>query len=117
MNTWTEVKRFDVRGFTVIVDIADELLHPSELYDPAEYDVHLMAKAVASGELLWFMLRARVEVEGIELGSDSLGGLCYEQVDEVFEDGVADDVIYGALKAARIQAGLLKRKLVDMGFD
>ncbi len=54
-----------------------------------------------SGQLDWFMLRARVFVEGLEVGDSIVGGFMYEDARETLRDGTAEDLIYQAIEEAK----------------
>jgi hypothetical protein len=60
------------------------------------------------------MLRVRVLVEGLELGSHSLGGCLYEDPREVLSDGTAEDIIWEALKEAKPKVYALKQKFAEL---
>jgi hypothetical protein len=47
------------------------------------------------------MLRARVFVEGLEVGDSIVGGFMYEDAREVLKDGTAEDLIYQAIEEAK----------------
>jgi hypothetical protein len=116
----------ETRGpLTVIVDKTWEDIHPSDLFDTSTdpdtglpyYDVNEMCYKIDRGDLDWFMLRARVFFEGVELGREIVGGFLYEDAREVLTDGVAEDLIYSAMKEAKIGAALLKEKFEDLEVD
>ena len=110
---------------TVIVDKTWEDIHPSDLFDTSTdpdtgrpyYDVNEMCYKIDRGDLDWFMLRARVFFEGVELGREIVGGFLYEDAREVLTDGVAEDLIYEAMREAKIGAALLKEKFEDLEVD
>ena len=43
--------------------------------------------------------------------TEYVGGMLYSRVEEVFEDGVVDDMVYAATVAARERASVLKAQL------
>ena len=45
------------------------------------------------------------------LATEYVGGMLYERMEEVFEDGVVDDMVYAATVAARERASVLKTQL------
>ena len=109
-------------GYTVIVDKTYEDLDPADCFDTSidpdtgkpYYDIYQIYRDINSGNLDWFMLRARVMFEGIELGSDYVGGFLYEDAREVLKDGTAEDMIQTALEEARKEALRLKRVFQDL---
>jgi hypothetical protein len=76
-----------------------------------------MCHKIDRGDLDWFILRARVLYEGIELGSDIVGGFLYEDARETLTDGTAEDLIYSAMKEAKIGASILKEKFEELEVD
>jgi hypothetical protein len=50
------------------------------------------------------MLRARVLLDGHELGSNICGGFLYEDASETLSDGTAEDLIYSAMEEAKQEA-------------
>jgi hypothetical protein len=75
-----------------------------------------MARKIDRGDLDYFMLRARVLLDGHELGSHIVGGFLYEDAREVLKDGMAEDLIYSAMEEARAEARRLAvslQKVID----
>lgn len=105
---WEQLSKETRDGFTVIVDKTYEDCHPSDLFDTSidpdtgkpYYDVDQICRDIDAGRLDWFMLRARVLLDGVELGSDLVGGFLYEDAREVLTDGVAEDLIWTAMQDA-----------------
>jgi hypothetical protein len=50
------------------------------------------------------MLRARVLLDGHELGEHIVGGFLYEDARETLKDGMAEDLIYAAMEEAKTEA-------------
>ena len=100
--------------YTVIVDKTYEYLHPGELFDDSCHDIKEICERIDRGYYDWFMLRARVMLEDVELSSDYLGGCLYEDAREVLTDGVAEDLIYTAMESAKKQAVHYKRIFHDL---
>lgn len=109
-------------GYTVIVDKTYEDLDPADCFDTSidpdtgrpYFDMDEIYSDINSGNLDWFMLRARVFYEGIELGSDYVGGFLYKDAREVLTDGTAEDMIYTAMAEAKKEALRLKRVFQDL---
>ena len=59
----------------------------------------------------WFILRVTVLALDAVLATEYVGGMLYERMEEVFEDGVVDDMVYAATVAARERASVLKTQL------
>lgn len=101
---WDELARYEREGYTVIVDKTWEDISPRDLFDESITDIDELCRKIDSYDLDWFMLRARVMLDGHELGSHIVGGFLYEDAREVLRDGTADDLISEAMAEARAEA-------------
>jgi len=109
MRYWDELLREDRGDLEVVVDKSWEDLSPRDCFDDSIdpdtgkpiFDLDQMCRDIDSGHLDWFMLRARVFVEGLEVGSSIVGGFLYEDAREVLKDGTAEDLIYQAVEEAK----------------
>jgi hypothetical protein len=108
--------------YDVIVDKTYEDLDPKDMFDDSidpdtgkpYFDIDKIYADINSGNLDWFMLRVRVFYEGIELGSDYVGGFLYEDARDVLKDGVVEDMIYTATEEANKQAVVLKQRFQEL---
>ena len=114
MRYYDELATFERDGFTVIVDKSYEDLSPRDCFDDECHDVAQICKDIDSGNLDWFMLRVRVMVEGLEMGSHYLGGCLYKDAREVLTDGTAEDCIGEALHEAKSQVYKYKQKFAEL---
>ena len=101
MRYWDELLREERGDLEVVVDKSWEDCSIRDLFDDTCYDIKDMEDKVNSGHLDWFMLRARVFVEGLEVGSSIVGGFLYEDARETLKDGTAEDLIYQAIEEAK----------------
>jgi len=106
------IAEFDRDGFTVIVDKTYEDFNPRDHFESDDMDEIL--RKIDNGTYEWFMLRVRVLVEGLELGSAYLGGCLYEDAREVLSDGTAEDFIDEAMKEAKAQVYRLSKKFAAL---
>ncbi len=104
MRHWDELLREPREGFEIVVDKSWEDISPRDLFDDAVTDIDEICRKIDSYDLDWFMLRARVLLDGHELGSHICGGFLYEDAREVLKDGMAEDLIYQALLEAKQEA-------------
>ena len=112
MRHWTELLREQREGFEIVVDKSWEDIPLDHLFDTSidpdtgkpYYDVKDMARKIDRGDLDYFMLRARVLLDGHELGEHIVGGFLYEDAREVLTDGMAEDCIYSAMEEAKTEA-------------
>jgi hypothetical protein len=117
MRHYTELARFERDGFDIIVDRTWEDDPVSICFDDTCWDIKDIERKIDSGQYDWFMLRVRVLVEGLELGSAYLGGMLYEDARECLSDGTADDIIDEALRGAKLAVWPLMRRLQGINAD
>ncbi len=101
MRYWDELLREQRGDLEIVVDKSWEDCSIRDLFDDTVFDIKEMEDKVNSGELDWFMLRARVFVEGLEVGDSIVGGFMYEDAREVLKDGTAEDLISQAIEEAK----------------
>jgi len=106
------ISEFERDGFTVIVDKTYEDFNPRDHFESDDMDEIL--RKIDNGTYEWFMLRVRVLVEGLELGSAYLGGCLYEDPREVLSDGTAEDFIAEAMTEAKSQVYRLSKKFAAL---
>ena len=103
------IAEFERDGYDIIVDKTYEELNPRDCFDDTVTDINEIIEDINRGHLDWFMLRVRVMVEGLELGSAYLGGCLYEDPKEVLTDGTAEDFIAEAMVEAKSKVYRLSR--------
>ena len=106
------IAEFERDGFDIVVDKTYEDMPPYDCFEADDIDE--ISRKIDNGTYDWFMLRVRVMVEGLELGSAYLGGCLYEDPNEVLTDGVAEDFIAEAMKEARPKVYGLKQKFAEL---
>jgi len=111
MRHWDELLREQREGFEIVVDKSWEDISPRDLFDDSITDIDEICRKIDSYDLDWFMLRARVLLDGHELGEHIVGGFLYEDAREVLTDGMAEDLIYQAMQEAREEARRLQGSL------
>ncbi len=112
MRDYTELATYQREGFEIVVDKTWEDIPLDHLFDTSidpdtgkpYFDVEDMARKIDRCELDYFMLRVRVLLDGHELGSHYVGGFLYEDPMEVLRDGVAEDMIWEAMREAKEEA-------------
>lgn len=104
MRHWDELLREQRGSFEVVVDKSWEDISPRDLFDDSITDIDEICRKIDSYDLDWFMLRARVLLDGHELGEHIVGGFLYEDAREVLKDGMAEDLIYQAMEEAKVEA-------------
>ena len=114
MRHYEELATYEREGYEIIVDKSYEDLDPKDCFDESCYDIKEMYADIESGKLDWFMLRVRVMVEGLEMGSHYLGGCLYENAQDVLTDGTAEDCIGEALHEAKSQVYKYKQKFAEL---
>jgi len=114
---YDELASYEREGFEIIVEKTYEDTHPSDLFDEEVSDIKQLCQDIESGNLDWFILRVRVLVEGLELGSSSVGGCLYKDAREVLTDGLAENEIDVALAEAKGQVYSLYKKFQDLSWQ
>ena len=107
MRYYDTLAEFERDGYDIIVDKSYEDIDPRGQFDTDDIDE--IIKDIDRGHLEWFMLRVRVLVEGLELGSAYLGGCLYEDPREILTDGTAEDIIDTAMTDAKKQVYRLSK--------
>ena len=106
------IAEFTRDGFDIVVDKTYEDINPRDHFEADNMDE--IIRKIDNGTYEWFMLRVRVLVEGLELGSSYLGGCLYEDPREVLTDGIAEDFIAEAMKEAKTKVYALKQKFAEL---
>ena len=114
MRYYDTLAEFERDGFTVIVDKTWEDLPVRDMFDDTCHDIKEIERKIDNGTYEWFMMRVRVMVEGLEMGSAYLGGMLYEDPKECLTDGTAEDMIYEALTEAKRDVYRLKQKFCEL---
>ena len=114
MRYYDHLATYERDGFTVIVDKTWEELAVRDCFDDTCFDIADMERKVNFGELDWFMLRVRVMVDSLEMGSHYLGGCMYENARDVLTDGTAEDCIGEALYEAKKEVYKYKQKFAEL---
>lgn len=117
MRYWDTLLEESRNGLTVIVDKSWEDCSIRDLFDDTCCDVEDLERRVNRGDLDWFMLRARVMYNNLELGSHIVGGFLYEDAQEVLRDGMAEDLIYSAEQEAKARLPKLIEGLLRVEVD
>ena len=124
MRYWETLDTIERGGFEIVIDITPEDMRLEDAFDTSidpdtgkpYYDVREMYAQIETGHLSWFMLRARAFFEGHEFGDSCIGGLLYEtdKINDVFSDGVAEDVMDWALRQGREELARIRSRLAEM---
>lgn len=115
---WDILEERDVGQFRVVIDKSWEDMHPQDCFDTSidpdtgkpYFDIEQICQQIDNYDLEWFILRARVFYEGVELSEHIVGGFLYEDAREVLTDGMADDIMWEAMQEAKKGASILKDK-------
>jgi len=109
MYTYWEIIRTEHKdGFDIVFSVAPEDTNPNDCFD----DDGETARAIESGLYAWFIARVEAKREGITLGTDYLGGCCYENVQEFCKPSdYYDDMIDTAIADARAMLAKLCNKV------
>ena len=100
MAYWETVHAELRDGFKVELAIAPEDKPLTGDYESEEQRQELVDR-IDNGELLWFVARVTASRHGVTLGTDYLGGCCYDSVQEFLRDDYYDGMVEEALGDAR----------------
>jgi hypothetical protein len=114
MQYYEELATYERDGFDIIVDKTYEDMHPRDSFDDSCHNIDEICEKIDNGTYDWFMLRVRVLVEGLELGSAHCGGCLYYDAKEVFTDGIADNLIDEAMTEAKSQVYRLSKRFAAL---
>jgi hypothetical protein len=113
MEHYIELARYERNGFDIVVDMTGEYMHPNESFDGSVHDINEICRKIDEGFYDWFVLRARVLLDGYEFGSFSIGGMLYENPADTLTDGTAEDCIQEALAEAKVAVKKLRTRLEE----
>ena len=116
MRHYEELATYEREGYEIIVDKTWEDISVADCFDDTQFDIAEINHNIEHGNLDWFMLRVRVLVEGLELDSEYLGGMLYEDPKECLTDGSAEDLIDAALADAKKQVYRLSRVFTELSY-
>lgn len=108
------IDKFERDGFDIIVEKTYEDDPVRFCFDDTCWDIEEIERKIDSGFYDWFMMRVRIQVEGLDLAEAYLGGCLYEDAREVLTDGTAEDLIQEALGGAKKQVYRLKQKFAEL---
>ena len=114
---YEELAVYQREGYEIIVDKTWEDVSVADCFDDTQFDIAEINHNIEHGHLDWFVLRVRVLVEGLELDSEYLGGMLYEDARECLTDGTAEDLITQSLDNAKQQVYRLYRKFQDLSWE
>ena len=112
MRDYDTLATFERNGFTVIVDKTYEDMDPRGQFE--DCDVKEIIEKINDYTYDWFMLRVRVMVDDMEMGSAYLGGCLYEDAKEVLTDGVAEEMIEEAMIEAKSRVYKVYKKFAEL---
>ncbi len=110
MRHWETLLEEERGGLQIIVDKTWEDCHPGDCFDDSAYDIKDMCEKIDRGDLDWFMARARVLVDGLEISDACIGGLLYEDARDFLKDGLGEDLILDAVAEAQARLTTLAKK-------
>ena len=100
MSAFETVHTENFAGFEIAVALEPECMEPDWDFE-SEEDRQDTLRKIDNGTLLWFVARVTASRAGVVLGTDYLGGCCYESVQDFLQGGYYPDMIDAAVKEAR----------------
>ena len=103
MNNWTKMKTFERDGFNLVVSRHYDDTNPRDCFDCFENEEQEeeFFRKIETGFYDWFGFRVQAFKHDVLLGEASLWGCCYEDAEEIFTDGVCDDIADQAISEAQ----------------
>lgn len=92
--------KFETKNFTVRLELLEEYETPDWDFDTEQEKQELLNK-INDGDLLYFCAKVSVNWEGQEIGSNYLGGCCYESVNDFRKDPYFFGMVAETVKEAR----------------
>ena len=87
MSNWQKLEYLgkEFQPFSVRLDYCDEFVNFRDMYgmDDDEEWVNKTEKEIEEGYRYWVILRAKVYLAGVEVGSHSLGGLLFDNTEQM----------------------------------
>ena len=88
-------------GFCITLELLPEYTAPDWDFENEE-EKRCLLRRIEQGDILWFTAKVSASKLGIELGTEYLGGCCYESVDQFIQPGgYFTDMVAAAIKEAR----------------
>lgn len=115
MMHWYTVAEKQDGPFKVVHSWTYEDSSPRDSFDESCYDLDEMCRKIDAGYLDWFVARVQYFYDGVEMGSDYLGGCLYDNVNEAFRDGLdgyLEDMEFRAREEAQKRANEMMSKLM-----
>lgn len=84
MSHYTTHYEETIEGFDIVFSAAYEDTHPRDQFMPE--DVQQICEDIDNGKYEWFVARVQAFKNGIELGTDYLGGCLYESPMQFVKD-------------------------------
>ena len=107
-NIWEK----DYGPFRVFGYVDHEDIDVGELFDEeAGYHIDRMREDINQGKKVWAIATAKVYCKGVELGSANIGGLLFDDYEELKKEVFEidnHDIVHEALKEARASLNYLK---------
>ena len=88
MRHYYTVKETTDGPFKVVHSWTYEDVYVGDCFDESCFDIKEMARKIDAGLLDWFVARVQYFYDGVEMGSDYLGGCLYDDVNKAFESGL-----------------------------
>lgn len=106
MNYWETVHAEIRDGFKIELAITPEDKAPDWEFESEEQRQDT-SRRIDNGDLLWFVARVTASRHGVTLGTDYLGGCCYDSV----QDFLRDEYYFGMIDEAVGDARRMIEKL------
>ena len=104
MKYFEKIHETKKSGFSIVVSVAPEDIHPRDVFDDSINDIADICDRIDRGLLDWFIVRVETYKAGVLLGTDYLGGNLYDNARQFITEsgGYFEDMVHEAIAEARL---------------
>jgi len=110
MQYFEKIHETEKSGFSIVVSVAPEDLHPRDMFDDSIDNIADICDRIDRGLLHWFIVRVEAYKAGVLLGADYLNGNLYDNARQFITEsgGYFDDMVHEAINQARTKLEQLR---------
>ena len=97
---WNELHTENNGKYNIVLSWTYEDTDPKDLYDEELWDIQDIYNKIDRGLLTWAIARVQVFKNNVELASEYIGGLLYENLEDIITDGIYSDLKHEAIYRA-----------------
>lgn len=103
MQHYETIDTREVDGFTIVLSVTPEDIHPRDVFDETIEDMQEMCRKIDNGTYEWFIARVQAYKKGVLLGTEYLGGNLYDSSRDFVDQsgGYYEDMTASAIAEAK----------------